>query len=269
MRLPLFDSHCHLDSPAFAPDRLEVLARARAAGIGGLLIPAVTAAGWQPLLDLCRSDPALYPALGLHPLFLDSHDRAAALPRLEQLLADGSMGQRIEAVGEIGLDHYHGLEQAALQRQLFAQQVEVAQNSHRPLILHVRKAHDEVLALLRRCRFQEGGIVHAFNGSQQQAEQFIALGFGIGIGGVVTFERAQKLRRLAATLDLTALVLESDAPDLPPAPYRGQRNEPASVALVAETVATLRQSSLETIAAATTANAQRLLRLPPSNAPRQ
>jgi TatD DNase family protein len=189
--MELIDSHCHLDVSAYDADRQAVLARARANAVAGIVVPGIQASGWKALLALCNDEAGLYPALGLHPVFLEQH-QPADLQLLEAELA----AQRPVAVGEIGLDfHVDGLDHER-QQDLFESQLALASAAGLPVILHVRKAHDQVLATLRRVRVR-GGICHAFNGSLQQASQYSDLGFRFGFGGMLTFERSTRLRALA------------------------------------------------------------------------
>lgn len=289
---PLIDTHCHLDVAAFDPDRAAVLARARAAGVGAIVVPAIAAADWDRLLACCaqscgtqscgtqsggaqsggvqsaRQPPALYPALGLHPVYLSRH-HDSDLDLLEQRLACRDQAGHLVAVGEIGLDfapqvlQADGLSTAAArQRGLFVRQLAIAAAAGLPVLLHVRKAHDEVIAALRQARFSAGGIVHAFNGSEGQAKHYLDLGFCLGFGGMLTFERSTRLRRLAAILPATALVLETDAPDLTVASHRYQRNSPEYLPEILAALAMVRGCAPAAVAAQTTANARSVLRLP-------
>lgn len=227
--------------------------RAIEANIDTFIIPAVKAKRWPRLLQLCHTTPNCYPALGLHPLFL-AHHHSTDIPQLEQQLASH---RSILAIGEVGLDLYSPASDLNRQRQLLQQQIAIATQAQLPLILHSRNANDQLYSLLRRQKFTFGGTVHAFSGSLQQAEKFIELGFLLGFGGTITFERAQRLRRIAATLALDHLVLESDAPDMAPARYHQQRNEPAYLIEAAKVIATLRELSLEELAQITTSNLKR------------
>lgn len=251
----LIDTHCHIDVEEFAPDRSEVIARARAAGVAAQVVPAVTASAWDHLLEVCRAYPGLYPALGMHPVYLDLH-RPEHVGALAGLVAK----EPPVALGEIGLDYFvPGMDREA-QQTLFEAQLRIARDHHLPVILHVRKSIDQVLATLRRFRVR-GGIAHAFNGSRQQAEQFLALGFKLGFGGVATYERSQRIRQLVRELPIEALVLETDAPDLPPDAHRGMRNSPEYLPEILHVIAELRRESPEWVAAQTTANACQVLNL--------
>jgi len=256
----LYDSHCHLDAPEFDTDRPAVVARARAAGVHRQLVPAVDRAGWEKLRKLCAADASLRPAYGLHPMYLDRH-QPAHLDELAHWLAD----ERPAAVGECGLDHFvQGLDPAA-QRVYFLRQLELARDFDLPVVVHARRAVDEVIAALRRVGGLRG-VVHSWSGSEQQARQLFGLGFHLGIGGPVTFERAQRLRRTVATMPIQWLLLETDAPDQPGAGHRGERNEPGWLPEVLDVVAQLRGVAPEALAAATTTNAERLFGGPPLSA---
>ncbi|RNF83177.1 TatD family hydrolase [Montanilutibacter psychrotolerans] len=256
----LVDSHCHLDADAFDVDRAQVIARARAAGVTRQVVPAVDAAAWPKLRDVCASDDGLFPAYGLHPMYLASH-------RPEHLawLRDWIERERPLAVGECGLDHFiEGLDPEQ-QHRYFDGQLALARDFSLPVIVHARRAVDAVIAAIRRIGGRHGlrGVVHSYSGSPEQARQLFDLGFLLGLGGPVTYDRANRLRRLAATMPVEFLLLETDAPDQPDAGIRGQRNEPSRLASVLETIAGLRGVEPGDVARATTANAQRLFAFPP------
>lgn len=253
--LALVDSHCHLDADEFDTDREAVIQRAQTAGVRHQVVPAVEATGWPKLAALCASTPGLHPAWGLHPMYLHRH-QPAHLTALREWLRD----RRPVAVGECGLDHYTGELDPDAQRLYFEAQLKLAREFELPVILHARRAVDEVITTLRRIGGLRG-VVHSFSGSAEQAARLHDLGFLLGFGGPVTYERAQRLRKLVATLPIEQLLLESDAPDQPDAGIRGQRNEPARVHHVLHVIAELRGTSPDTIAAATTANAERLFGL--------
>jgi len=251
----LIDSHCHLDAPEFDHDRDAVIERARAIGVVDQIVPAITAQSWPKLRALCAERSGLHPAYGLHPMFLAEH-RDEHLDALRALLE----ATRAVAVGECGLDfHVEGLD-AQRQQFLFEEQLKVARDFDLPVIVHARKAVDAVLATLRRVGGLRG-VVHSFSGSEQQAEQLCKLGFHLGIGGPVTYDRAQRLRRNVATMPIEFLLLETDAPDQPDAFHRGERNEPSRLTLVRDCIAGLRAISPDALAAATSANAKRLFGL--------
>lgn len=250
--IALYDSHCHLDAPEFDPDRPAVVARARAAGVVRQLVPAVARSGWAKLRDLCAADPGLRPAYGLHPMYLDQH-----APEDLEALADWLARERPAAVGECGLDFFvEGLDPGA-QRHYFRGQLALARRFDLPVVLHARRAVDEVIAALRATGGLRG-VVHSWSGSPEQARQLFAMGFCLGIGGPVTYPRASRLRGLVASMPIGCLLLETDAPDQPDAGHRGQRNEPARLGEVLRTVAALRGEPEAAVAEATRANAERL-----------
>lgn len=251
----LIDSHCHLDAAEFDADRADVLSRARAAGITRQVVPAVGVAGFEALRRLCSDTAGLYPAYGLHPMFLASH-KTGDLNTLHGWLER----ERPVAVGECGLDLFMpGLDRDDQQR-YFHGQLELAREFELPVIVHARKALDPVTAAIRRSGVRHG-VVHSFSGSPQQAAQLWKLGFCVGIGGPVTYDRAHRLRGIVATMPLEFLLLETDSPDQPPAGHQGQRNEPSQLTRICETVATLRGVESQAVAEATTRNAERLFGL--------
>lgn len=252
----LIDSHSHFDAPEFAHDRVEALARARAAGVHAQVLPAVNAAGWPALRTLCAEHSGLYPAYGLHPMYLAEHSEEHL-----RALRDWIARERPVAVGECGLDFFVAGLDADAQQRYFDGQLRLAREFALPVIVHARRAVDQVLAAFRRFAPLRG-VVHSFSGSEDQAKRLIDAGFLLGFGGPVTYERAQRLRRLAATLPLDALLLETDAPDQPDAGIRGERNEPARLPVIRDTIAALRGVSPEVVAEATSENARRLFNLP-------
>lgn len=251
----LIDTHCHIDVEEFDADRATVIARAKAAGIVGMVVPGIHMAGMAGLVELCAQDDTLYPALGLHPVYLEQH-------RPEDLNALAALVEQVRpvAIGEIGLDYYVKDLDPRRQQALFEAQLAIARDAGLPVVLHIRKAYDQVLATLRRMRITRG-IAHAFSGSLQQARQFIDQGLKLGFGGTVTYEGSTKIRRLARELPLDAIVLETDAPDIPTARHRGERNSPEYLPEVLHALAEVRSEDPAHIAAATTTNARSLLNL--------
>jgi TatD DNase family protein len=261
------DTHCHLDAAEFAADRDAVIARAVAVGVTRLVLPAVEAGNFEAVRSLARAHGFAY-ALGLHPMYVD-RAADADLGTLRDALAANRDDPLLVAVGEIGLDHFvPGLDRAR-QAQFYAAQLKLAREFDLPVVLHVRRSADDLLKHLRRTPVT-GGIAHAFNGSLQQAEAFVALGFRLGFGGALTFEHALQIRRLAQVLPAEALVLETDAPDIAPqwlyrsagqrtAGEAAARNEPAELPRIAAVLAELRGWTLEQAAAITSANAQAAL----------
>ncbi|KRE92437.1 DNAase [Frateuria sp. Soil773] len=253
----LADSHVHLDDRAFDDDRDEVVARAMAAQVRTLVIPGVDIHSWPRIKTLCTPGSGLFAAYGLHPLFLDRH-REAHVAELPSWLED----HPAVAVGEIGLDFHDPALDPERQRFFFRRQLDVAREHRLPVIVHARNALEEVIQTLRRLPGLRG-VVHSFSGSEQQARQLWDMGFCVGIGGPVTYERAQRLRRIVSGMPVEFLLLESDAPDQPDADHRGQRNEPARLAGILRCVAQLRGETEAAVAAATTANVRRLFGLAP------
>ena len=256
------DSHCHLDAAEFDADRDAVVAAARAAGVGMIVVPAVEAAHFEAVRALAHRHGAAY-ALGIHPLYVD-RAADADLERLRSALAAWRDDQRLVAVGEIGLDHFVPGLDSERQQAFYIAQLKLARDAGLPVILHVRRSADALLAGLRRIEVG-GGIAHAFNGSLAQAGQFVARGLRLGFGGAMSFERALRIRSLAAALPEDALVLETDAPDIPPqwlyrtaaerAAGATARNAPAELPRIGAVLAALRGWTPEHTAAVTTANA--------------
>ena len=254
----LIDSHSHFDAAEFDADRAEAHARARAAGVAGQVVPAVDAASWPKLRQVCRDHAGLYPAYGLHPMYLQAH-RPQHLADLRTWIER----ERPVAIGECGLDYFvEGLD-ADSQQRYFDGQLALAREFELPVIVHARRAVDAVIAAIRRVGGLTG-VVHSFSGSAEQAAQLHTLGFLLGIGGPVTYERANRLRKTVAAMPLEQLLLETDSPAQPGAAHRGERNEPAYLGEVLEVVAGLRGMAADTLANATSANAQRLFGLPAS-----
>jgi len=252
----LIDSHCHLDASEFDPDRAEVLARADAAGIVAQVVPATTAAGWDKLRSVCAARADLHPAYGLHPVFLDEH-----APDDLQRLREWIESERPCAIGECGLDYFIETLDRERQSFYFDAQLALAREYELPLVIHARRSVEAVIQAIRRVGGLRG-VVHSYAGSPEQARQLWELGFLIGLGGPVTYDRAHRLRGLVSDMPLQYLLLETDAPDQPDAGIRGQRNEPARLASVLDCIATLRNEPAEAIAAQTTLNARRLFGLP-------
>ncbi|KRD48235.1 DNAase [Acidovorax sp. Root275] len=257
------DTHCHLDAPEFDPDRDAVRAEAQAQGVAHCVIPAVERSNWATVRALAHRHGDSY-ALGIHPLYTGrAHD--ADLELLAQELEQHRADPRLVAIGEIGLDFFVPGLDAARQERFYRVQLQLARRFDLPVILHVRRSSDRLLKGLRELPVQ-GGIAHAFNGSLQQAQAFIALGFKLGFGGAMTYDRALQLRRLAAELPAEALVVETDAPDIPPhwlyatAAQRAEglaqgRNAPGELPRIASALAEVRGQPREVLAGITCANA--------------
>ena len=254
----LTDTHCHLAAAEFAVDRDAVLAAAKGVGVASIVVPAVDLASFAAVRDCCARYPGCVPAYGIHPLYLQ-HAGQADLDCLREWLARAAdAAQPVVAVGEIGLDFHMGEADIERQEYFFVEQLKIARDADLPVLLHVRRAVDQVLRNLRRIRVR-GGIAHAFNGSRQQAEAFIGLGFKLGFGGAATYRGSKRIRELAASLPLDAVVLETDAPDMPPAWLAGGRNTPAELARINELLAELRGIDASQLARATSTNAMAVL----------
>ncbi|KUE78071.1 deoxyribonuclease [Aeromonas schubertii] len=232
----LIDTHCHLDASTFDGDREALLARARGLGVSQFIIPATGEENWAAVSALADPAQGRFYALGIHPLWAASHS-PSALTRLAQRLAAPSPG--LVAIGECGLDGRSQVEQEG-QLTLFEGQLRLAGETGLPLLVHSVRANDTVAGLLRRYRPQAGGVIHAFSGSRHQAERFWELGFCLGIGGTITYERANKTREAVAALPWEALVLETDAPDMPLCGRQGVRNSPEYLPEVLAVLAELR-----------------------------
>lgn len=258
------DTHCHLDAAEFDADRDAVVARAKAAGVTQIVIPAVAAANLDTVRLLAIQHDLSY-ALGIHPLcVMGAAD--GDLATLAEALQTHHVDPRLVAVGEIGLDFFVPGIDPDTQQHFYVEQLKLAKRAGLPVLLHVRRSADKLLAGLRRVGFTHGGIAHAFNGSEQQARGFIDLGFKLGFGGTLTFERSLQIRRIAAQVPETALVMETDAPDIPPQwlyktaaereAQAGQaRNEPSELPRIAASLAQVRGWSAQKTAAITSANA--------------
>lgn len=246
------DSHSHIDVSEFDADRGPAVQRACAAGVTDQIVPAVTAPTWPGLKDACMRHPGLHAAYGLHPVYLEGHDDS----HLRDLASWLEREQPV-AVGECGLDYFVDTLGREQQQHFFDAQLKLARDFDLPVVIHARRAVDAVIASVRRVG-RLRGVVHSFAGSREQARQLLRLDFMLGIGGPVTYERANRLRGVVAWAPLDALLLETDSPDQPDSGHRGQRNEPALLPRVGAVVAQLRGVDVEVIAEATTANARRL-----------
>ncbi|MDR3410925.1 MAG: TatD family hydrolase [Formivibrio sp.] len=248
----LIDTHCHLDALEFAPDRADVMARAHAAGVETLVVPAITAATFAETVNIARQFDCLF-ALGMHPAYLYEHQDHHLV-----LLREWVERELPVAIGEIGLDFFVSGLDPVRQMSLFIEQLKIARDFDLPVLLHVRRSQDQVLKALRQIGVK-GGIAHAFNGSRQQADAFIKLGFKLGFGGAMTYPRALNIRRLATELPLEAIVLETDAPDMSPEWISKQRNEPGELPRIAAMLAGLRNMTVDEVVVATGINAGAIL----------
>lgn len=251
----LIDAHCHLDFPEFDDDRDAMFERARAVGVGHFMVPGTTRERWPAVLALGkRADVSI--SLGLHPYFMDRH-REGDVEALAQALDEHP---EVKALGECGIDARFE-ESLDDQWALFNAQLRLAKSRQLPVVIHCVHANDKVSQRLRQLDLPAGGLIHAFAGSPDQAWKFLDLGFVVGLGGAVTYERAQRLWRAVKSLPEDGFVLETDSPDMPLCGHQGQRNEPARIGQVCEMVATLRGETWEAIAAQSTATARRVFGL--------
>ena len=255
------DTHCHLDAGEFAGEELAVADGAAGQGVGMIVVPAVAPFNFDVVARLAQQRSNCVYALGIHPLYVpncDENDLLALRRAIEVALED----KRFVAIGEIGLDFFvPALKEPAMrekQEHFYSEQLKMAREFDLPVLLHVRRSQDIILKYLRRITVP-GGIAHAFNGSFQQAETFIGLGFKLGFGGAMTFPRSLQIRRLAAEVALEAVVLETDSPDISPAWLHPQRNTPDQIPRIGQVLAELRGMDIADVAAATSANAHAVL----------
>ncbi len=255
--MKLIDSHIHLDFDVFDNKREALIVEAQQHGITQFVVPAVTAASWPKLTRLANENAAIRPAFGLHPYFTDEHQNAH-INKLDALLARTPA----IAVGEIGLDYFLPNLDRGQQQHFFIEQLQLAKAQHLPVILHVRKAVDEVI---KHCKQQgvSSGIAHSFNGSAQQAKQLLDMNIKLGFGGAITYSRAKRLRQLIMQLPLSALCIETDAPDQPVQRLNKQVNTPDALLDVFDTVCQLRHEPPEEIAACLYENTLQALQMTP------
>ncbi|MDQ0706131.1 TatD DNase family protein [Pseudomonas sp. W3I7] len=255
--MELIDTHTHLDFPDFDMDRREVLANSRQLGVQRMVVLGVYQQNWQRLWNLVQDDESLFAAFGLHPVYLDEH-RPADLIELGDWLTRLHGHRQLCAVGEIGLDYF--LQQLDRERQqsLFEAQLKLAVDFQLPALLHVRRSHAAVIATLKRIRLPRGGIIHAFAGSVEEAREYIKLGFKLGLGGAATWPQALRMHKVLTQLPLEALVLETDAPDMAPAMYPGQRNSPQHLPDICKALAERMGISPSVLAETSTRNAYEL-----------
>jgi TatD DNase family protein len=254
MKMYFIDTHCHLDATEFGDTQAELVRNAMAAGVRCIVVPSVASRNFANVHDLCAQHPECFPAYGIHPIYTD-----AAHPDDLIELHDYLQQHQPVALGEIGLDFFIDDYNRERQEYFFIEQLKLARAFELPVLLHIRHAQDTILKHLRQHKVR-GGIAHAFNGSRQQADEFIKLGFKLGFGGAMTYPRAKRILELAATLPMESIVLETDAPDIPPSFLNaGEPNKPEYLPRIAETLATLRGMTLEEVALATTANVHAVL----------
>jgi TatD DNase family protein len=251
----LIDSHCHLDGKPFDADRDAVIERARAAGVGRML--AIGTGDGPPDLEagirLAEKYPFIYATVGVHP-----HEAAKATPEILARLRTLAAHAKVVAVGEIGLDYHYDFSPRDVQRRVFIEQLQLAADAAKPIVIHTREAWDDTLQILSDQPLTAGGIMHCFTGGPAEAAQALALGFHLSFGGVITFPKSQAVRDAAALVPENRLLIETDAPYLAPVPHRGKRNEPAFIVDTVRKLAEARGTTPEAVAAATTRNFETL-----------
>ena len=258
--LPIVDSHCHLDFEDFRDDLPAVLERARAAGIVALVCVGSGGdlATAERAVALAEKEPDVFAAIAIHP-----HDASKVQPDFWPALETLAQRKRVVGIGETGLDYYYDHSPRQTQREVFVRFLELAVAVSRPVICHVRDAHEDAIDLLRAGPLPDaGGVIHCFSGNAEDARRYLDLGLYLSFSGVLTFKKADDIRAAAAYAPADRLLVETDAPYLAPVPHRGQRNEPSYVAKTLEVLAQVRGLSPSRAAEATTANAFRLFRLP-------
>ncbi|KTC56528.1 hydrolase TatD [Pseudomonas fluorescens ABAC62] len=255
--MELIDTHTHLDFPDFDHDRQEVLAHSRALGVRRMVVLGVYRQNWQRVWDLVQADDGLFAAFGLHPVYLDEH-RPADLTELADWLGRLHGHRQLCAVGEIGLDYFLEHLDRERQQNLFEAQLKLAVDFQLPALLHVRRSHAAVIATLKRIRLPRGGIIHAFAGSREETREYVKLGFKLGLGGAATWPQALRMHKVLPHLPLDAVVLETDAPDMAPAMYPGQRNSPQHLPDICTALAERMGTTPLRLAEASTRNAREL-----------
>jgi TatD DNase family protein len=252
----LFDSHAHIDDKKFNDDREEVISRAAMNGVTGIINAGADMFSSARAVELAERYPHVYAAVGIHP-----HDAKEAREADYAKLALWAARPKVIAIGEIGLDYHYDLSPREVQQTVFVRQLDLARQLAKPVIIHDRESHADIMATIKKEGQGLTGVFHCFSGSLEMAQEVLRLGFYISIAGPVTFANAHKLLEIAREVPIDRLLVETDSPYLTPHPHRGKRNEPAHVRLVAEKVAELRGVDFETLAAATTENVKRLFHI--------
>ncbi|MBP2650397.1 MAG: ycfH [Firmicutes bacterium] len=252
----LFDSHAHVDDPKFDDEQAEVIARAAANGVTGFINVGSDMLSSARSVELAGKYQSIYAAVGIHP-----HDASDARESDYDKLAKWTENPKVVAIGEIGLDYHYDDSPRDVQQMVFIRQLDLARKLVKPIIIHDREAHGDLMTIVKKEGQGLTGVFHCFSGSVEMAMEVIKMGFYISIAGTVTFNNAQKVKEVAGVVPLERLLVETDSPYLTPRPHRGKRNEPAHVRLVAEEVARLRGIDLATLAEATTNNVKKLFNI--------
>jgi TatD DNase family protein len=253
----LFDTHAHLDDRKYNEDREEIFERAKVAGVELILNVGFDLPSSKRSIQLAEKYPFIYAGVGIHP-----HDAASMDEKVYQELEELAQHPRVVAIGEMGLDYYRDLSPRDIQAEVFRRQISLAKKVKKPIIIHDRDAHGDIIQIMKEEKVQEvGGVLHCFSGSWEMAKECLKLNFYISIAGPVTFSNAGKLKEIAAQVPLERLLIETDSPYLTPTPHRGKRNESAYVKHVAEEVAKLRGIAYEELVQATLDNGKRLFKI--------
>jgi TatD DNase family protein len=253
----LIDTHAHLDMPEFAADLPRVIQRAEEAGVHTIMTVGTDPDSCRKTLEISEAYPTIFAIIGVHPHNAAEIDKSNldALKKLAQ-------HKKVKAWGEVGLDFYRNLSPPAIQQERFRQQIMIAKEMKLPLVIHSRSATQETITCLQEEGARDvGGIIHCFSGDRKTAVSYLEMGFVISIPGVITFTKAEELRKVVGGLPLERIILETDAPFLAPVPHRGKRNEPAYVRFTAEAIAQIRSLDLTEVANITTTNARKVFRL--------
>ena len=252
----IFDTHAHYDDRQFEEDRAELLGSMQEQGVGMIVDAGSDIASWDKIGQLTEQYSFIYGAIGVHPDEVGELDEEK-MQRMEKLLS----GEKMVAVGEIGLDYYWDKEKRDLQKKWFIRQLELARQLDLPVIIHSREAAADTMEIMKQYAGELSGVIHCFSYSPEQAKEYVKMGFYLGIGGVVTFKNAKKLKEVVQEIPLESLVLETDSPYLAPVPHRGKRNNSQNLVYVAEEIAVLKGVSYEEVVRQTTENAKKLYRL--------
>ena len=249
----VFDSHAHLDDKRFQADRQEVIDRAWTQGLSGILNAGADMESSARAVEYAERYTNIYAAVGIHP-----HDAKEARETDYARLAEWACHPKVVAIGEIGLDYYYNFSPKEVQQTVCIRQIDVARQTGKPIILHDRDAHGDILDIIKKEARGLTGVFHCFSGSLEMAREVIKLGFYVSFAGPVTYKNSVKLQEIAAVVPLDRILVETDCPYLTPEPYRGRRNEPAHVKLIADVIAGLRGMEPEALYQATTENVYRL-----------
>lgn len=247
----IFDTHAHYDDEQFDTDREELLASMQENGVGTIVNVSATYESCKNVTELAEKYPFMYAAVGVHPDEVGSLNEEK-LEKMEELLAK----EKVVAVGEIGLDYYWDNESHDLQKQWFIRQLTLARKHHLPVLIHSREAAADTMEIMKEHANDLSGVIHCYSYSKEMAKEYVKMGFYIGVGGVVTFKNARKLKETVEEIPLTSIVLETDCPYLAPEPFRGKRNQSAYIRYVAEEIARIKQISCEEVIAQTEKNAR-------------